>query len=305
MVRWLDSPMPPVPSLALIAFAALTLALLALWTPRVITLPHAVHWWTVPLAVALVAAVAGGLVGPSGLIALLVFAVACRAANRAASPAASVAAHVVMLAACAALLLHIIPGFNNPRVLSNVVLGPGSEPYSKYLNFDKGVVGLFLLGIYAPDLPARDSGAGHLPRFLWRFVVLTAVVLLLALALGYLRWDPKLPSWWPVWTWSMLFLTALPEEAIFRGVVQTAIWRRLGGTRSAAIIAIAVAGTLFGAAHAAGGYGYVVLATAAGIGYGWIYAATGSIAAAILAHAALNTIHFLLFSYPALAGAAA
>jgi membrane protease YdiL (CAAX protease family) len=103
----------------------------------------------------------------------------------------------------------------------------------------------------------------------------------------------------------MLFLTALPEEAIFRGVVQTAIWRRLGGTRSAAIIAIAVAGTLFGAAHAAGGYGYVVLATAAGIGYGWIYAATGSIGAAILAHAALNTIHFLFFSYPALAGAAA
>jgi membrane protease YdiL (CAAX protease family) len=43
-----------------------------------------------------------------------------------------------------------------------------------------------------------------------------------------------------------------------------------------------------------------VLATIAGIGYGWIYASTGSIAAAIATHAGLNTLHFLLFSYPAL-----
>jgi membrane protease YdiL (CAAX protease family) len=283
-----------------VAFAALSLALLTLWTPRLLAAPYADRWWTVPFAVALAAAVTGGLVRPGGLLVLLVLGVACHAANRATSPAARIATHAVMLATCAGLLLHVIPGFDNPRVLSNVVLGAGSEPYSKYLNFDKGVVGLFLLGLYAPDLPALDQGAAHVVGFLWRFVVLTAVVLLLALALGYVRWDPKLPSWWPVWTWSMLFLTALPEEAIFRGLAQTAIWRRLGATRSATIIAIVAAGTLFGAAHAAGGYGYVVLATAAGIGYGWIYAASGSIGAAILAHAALNTVHFLLFSYPAL-----
>ena len=34
--------------------------------------------------------------------------------------------------------------------------------------------------------------------------------------------------------------------------------------------------------------------------FAWIYAATGSIRAAILAHAALNTVHLLLFTYPAL-----
>ena len=58
---------------------------------------------------------------------------------------------------------------------------------------------------------------------------------------------------------------------------------------------------LFGVAHLAGGAVYVALAAVAGIGYGWIYASTRSIAAAILAHAGLNTVHFLLFSYPALA----
>jgi membrane protease YdiL (CAAX protease family) len=135
----------------------------------------------------------------------------------------------------------------------------------------------------------------------WMFALLLLVVLSLTLALGYARWEPKLPAWWPQWIWSMVFLTALPEEAIFRGVAQHWLADRLGGTRRAGLGAAVVMGGVFGVAHVAGGWGYVVLATAAGIGYGWIYASTGSIAASIAAHAGLNTMHFLLFTYPALA----
>ena len=53
-----------------------------------------------------------------------------------------------------------------------------------------------------------------------------------------------------------------------------------------------------GLAHAAGGWLYVLVASLAGIGYGWIYASTRSIAWAIVAHAGLNAIHFLVFTYP-------
>jgi simple sugar transport system ATP-binding protein len=64
------------------------------------------------------------------------------------------------------------------------------------------------------------------------------------------------------------------------------------------------AGLVFGVVHAGGGAMYVLLSIAAGIGYGWIYASTRSLAAATLAHAGLNTIHFFLFTYPALRAAA-
>jgi membrane protease YdiL (CAAX protease family) len=284
----------------LLAFGALTLALAALWAPRVSASAHAAQWWTLPFVLAVVAALAGGLVDARGVLVLLLFAAACLVANRAAGRGTRRAAHAVMLAACAGLLLHVIPGFDNPRVLDQVVLGSGSEPYTKYLSFDKGVVGLFLLGIYAPDRVARDEGLRHGVGFLWRFAILTAAVMGLSLASGYIRWDPKLPSWWPLWTWSMIFLTALPEEAIFRGVAQSWLGKRLGGTSRAATVAAVMIGTLFGLAHIGGGPVYVVLATAAGIGYGWIYAATRSIGAAVAAHAGLNIIHFVLFSYPSL-----
>ena len=135
-----------------------------------------------------------------------------------------------MLALCAGFLLHVLPGFGNPIVLDAVRLAPDSLPYTQYLNFDKGVAGLFLLGVYAPSLTARRS------RRRGRR---------LALALrahercrdgrhGRARlrpWDPKLPPWWPLWLLSMVFLTALPEEALFRGVIQERLHGWLGDSR--------------------------------------------------------------------------
>lgn len=293
-------------------FAALTLALVCLWAPRVFTSPSpsllssawASRIWIAPGVAALILALVSDVIDMRGVGVLLAFAAACVAANRArvgvgvgvGGVTAIVVTHTIMVAIGAGLFLHVWPGFDNPRVVTDVVLGPGAMPYTKYLNFDKGVAGLCLLGLYAPDLPARDEAAGHVVDFLWRFAVVVVVVMTLSLALGYVRWDPKLPAWWPMWVWSMVCLTALPEEAAFRGVAQTWIAHRF----DSAWPAIVVAGVLFGLAHLAGGPAYVVLASAAGIGYGWVFASTRSIGAAIATHAGLNTIHFLLFTYPAL-----
>jgi membrane protease YdiL (CAAX protease family) len=194
-----------------------------------------------------------------------------------------------------------VPGFDNPRVIDHVVLGRDAEPYTKYLNFDKAVAGLFLLGIYVPERVARDEGGQHAVGVLWRLAILVAVVMGLSLAVGYVRWDPKLPSWWPVWLWSMVLLTALPEEAIFRGVLQSWVAERLGEIPHAATLAAVIVGAAFGVAHLAGGGSYVLLAAVAGTGYGWIYARTRSIGAAIAVHAGLNTVHFFLFTYPSVA----
>jgi membrane protease YdiL (CAAX protease family) len=102
-----------------------------------------------------------------------------------------------------------------------------------------------------------------------------------------------------MWLWSMLFLTALPEEALFRGVVQTGLVARAGEWQG-----LTAAAVLFGVAHAGGGVVYVLLSIVAGAGYGWIYLRTRSIAGSILAHTALNSAHLLLFTYPALASRA-
>src|SRR5581483_5664779 len=168
----------------------LTLALALLWAPA--------RAWIVPGVLALIFALVGGLIDLRGLIGLLAFAAACIAANRARGLLLVVVTHAIMVAIGAGLFLHLLPGIDNPLVVSDAVLSPGAAPYSKYLNFDKGVAGLFLLGLYAPDRLTSDEGLRHVPGLLWRFAIITTVVMALSFALGFVRWDPKLPSWWPM-----------------------------------------------------------------------------------------------------------
>ena len=286
---------------AVAAFTMLVVAMLALWAPRVSTAPRAAQWWVLPFAGALMLALAGGLVDTRGLAAIVVLAAACRLVHHAPAGVLHSVAMALVLAMSAGLLAHALPGFANPRLLDSVLLSADSQPYTKYLNFDKGVMGLFLLGLVSPERTARRS---RMPftALLWRFALVAAVVMAATVAAGFVRWDPKLPAWWALWAWSMVFLTALPEEAVFRHLVQGGLQDRLGGSSRARWTAMVAAGVIFGLAHVAGGWTYVALATLAGIGYGWIYAASGSIAASILAHTGLNLIHLLFFSYPALQG---
>ena len=207
-----------------------------------------------------------------------------------------------MLGIAATLFVHAAPGFDNPRVLDGVQLSADSLPYIKYLNFDKGAAALLVLGLYAPGRAARPS-RGTAAGWVWRFAILAMVVIAATVSVGYARWDPKLPSWWPMWLASMVFLTALPEETLFRAVIQEALHERLGESTRARWLAAVLAGALFGIAHAGGGSTYVGLSTIAGIGYGWIYASSRSLAASTAAHTALNLLHLLGFSYPALRAA--
>lgn len=285
-----------------VAFAALTAALLAVWAPRLSSSPQAPSWWVMPFAVALVAAQAAGLLDTAGLVALFVFVTACRLSSLAPDGALRGFAIAVMLAMSGAFLAHAVPGFTNLRVLDGVRLAADSLPYTKYLNFDKGVMGLFLIGLVTPARAIAGRRA-PLSALLSRFAIVCAVVMAATVAVGFARWDPKLPEWWPLWLWSMVFLTALPEEAVFRHVVQGGLEAWLGRTEQARWTAMVAAGALFGVSHLAGGWTYVALATLAGIGYGWIYAVSGSFWAAVLAHTGLNLLHLLLFSYPALAAA--
>lgn len=296
------------PALTVVTFAALAVALLALWF-RAPTLT-----WLAPGIVAIVAALASGVIHPLGVAFLCAFGGICVAARVASGTAMTVATHAALVAGCAALFLHVVPGFENPVLIQNAVTSPGALPYAKFLNFDKGMAALLILGLYMPERTSRDPGFAP-GAFMWRFVLMVLAVLVPTLLAGYVRWDPKLPEWWAVWVWSMVFLTALPEETLFRGCVQTWLSRAIPGaqpvgfsvTRGASgpatvpWLPVVVAGVLFGLAHAGGGATYVLLASIAGVGYGWIYASTGSLAAATLAHAGLNTTHLVLFTYPALA----
>jgi membrane protease YdiL (CAAX protease family) len=282
-------------------FALLTLAVAALWLGAG---ERARGWkrqaWLLPLAACLAAALAGGFLQPPGLgwIALLGLA-AWAHAEKAKAPAARVATAAAALLLAAGLMLHVLPGFLNPRVLAGIRFSPDAIPYTLFLNLDKTVAGILLLGwIHARirkgaewRAMARAAAPGA--------AVTLLLVMALSLATGYVRPEPKFPRETWLWLWVNLCFTCLAEEALFRGFIQHRLQQWWGGWTGGRWSALAVAAALFGLAHFAGGPGYVALGTVAGLGYGWVYQRTGRIEASILTHFALNTVHFFWFTYPA------
>jgi membrane protease YdiL (CAAX protease family) len=88
------------------------------------------------------------------------------------------------------------------------------------------------------------------------------------------------------------------EETFFREFIQKHL-RSIAAPRSDT--SVVASGLLFGVAHFAGEWRYVVIATLAGLGYAMVYRRTSRLEMSVLAHFTVNAVHFVLFTYPALA----
>ena len=110
----------------------------------------------------------------------------------------------------------------------------------------------------------------------------------LGLATGFLEWNPR-------FDWSRVaaapiaiyLATGVPEEFLFRGLIQNVLERAIGRA------ALPVASIIFGLAHLPD-LRYVVLATLAGLAYGWVYVKTRRITASAITHALVDWIWVLL-----------
>jgi uncharacterized protein len=241
-----------------------------------------------------------GALGPEALIAVLLLAGAAyvmRAERRMLHPAA---AHVIVLALAGLLFLHLFPGFYNLPVIGPERLTPDAAPYRMYLNLDKPLI-LFWLLLVCPRQtltarPLRTSlGVG-----IAACAATTIACLAVALWFGAVTWAPKWPTWGWLWAANNLLLVAPAEEALFRAYIQAGIAHVLAGISFGGWAAVGIAAALFGLAHFAGGWEFMLLAGIAGIGYGVAYR-YGGLLAAVAAHFGLNLIHFALFTYPLLA----
>ncbi|MCB8942964.1 MAG: CPBP family intramembrane metalloprotease [Ardenticatenaceae bacterium] len=102
-----------------------------------------------------------------------------------------------------------------------------------------------------------------------------------------------------IWAWPLGYLfTALPEEMLFRGVIQQLIQDRVKNER----LALALASVIFGLAHLNNGtpgyavpnWMYAVMAMLAGVAYGWTWRRTGKVTGSAVVHATVNYIWGIL-----------
>lgn len=197
------------------------------------------------------------------------------------------------------LCMHKMPGFDNPVLIWNIKFSPDSIPYTQYLNFDKGMVGLILL-LYCRRVSSLSEWKGMLKSIFPIASITIIAVLTVALAIGYVRPDFKLSWYTPVFLMTNLLFTCVAEETLFRGWIQEYLSRYLVEFRFGTWITIVISGLLFGVTHLAVGIPFVLLATIAGLGYAYAYHVSKRIEGTILVHFLVNALHFIAFSYPCL-----
>lgn len=285
----------------MLTFILLATAILSLWiggdehAPRL----RRQLWLGIWLA-SWVAAFADGVVTIAGATIAGAFAGAVLVFQKARGRWQTGLASGLVLAMAVGLMLHRFPGFHNPLVIDQVRFTPDARQFTLYLNYDKTLIGLFILGWCHPRIARLRDWKTLFATWLPWTAGLIAVLMMLSLVMGYVRFAPKFPSESWLWLLVNLLFVCTAEEALFRGFIQTQLQKLWSGWRGGRVTALVIASVLFGLAHFKGGGAYVALATVAGLGYGWIYQRTQRIEASLLAHFALNTVHFFLFTYPAL-----
>ena len=148
------------------------------------------------------------------------------------------------------------------------------------------------------------EGLGYSYRFsrqdLGRALQGLAAFAIVGLPLGFairfisLQLAPVDPARWALSLLGIYFLIGIPEELLFRGIIQNLIEHRWGRRWWT----LALAAVVFGAAHldnATLGYpvpnlAYMLMAGLAGLAYGWVWQRTGKINAAALTHALVDWI---------------
>lgn len=280
--------------LSLAAYAFLLISIASLWLTG-----HRVVW-AAALLVALTFGLLSGRIGALTLLPIAALAGCFHVAQRNRyGTAVRIGAGAIGATLSLALALHVVPGFDNWKILDGFALSDRSQPLSLYLNFDKPLVGLFILAFGAPLLRTWTDWKAMLTAAAPIAFAGIALVYVLGYAFGYAAFDLTVDPVFIVWALRNLFFTCVAEEAFFRGFLQRYLELGLARFRAGRLLSLAIVSLLFGLAHFAGGAGYVALSTLAGLVYGYVYQKTGRIEAAILTHFLLNAGHFLLFTYPA------
>ena len=137
---------------------------------------------------------------------------------------------------------------------------------------------------YRWSLTTRDVSTAVLV-----FAAYAAIAIPVGFATHFIVWNPRVSAPDVILRPIIVYLiTAVPEEFLFRGLIQNLLSRWLGVP-----LGLAIGSVIFGLSHLPDPR-YAVLATIAGVAYGWVYLRTGKVTASAITHALVDAVWVIL-----------
>ena len=197
------------------------------------------------------------------------------------------------------LMTHTFPGFHNFKLLDSVLISSQGHPWTFYLNFDKPFIGFFALAFTIPLLPFRSMTKKMMLKIGSLTFLGVGILLFFAFFFKGINVDIKFPAVSLIFLISNLFLTTIPEEAFFRGILQRELSQILN-IRFSKSLSVLLISFLFALSHLIylRDLSYIFLTFIAGLIYGTLYELTKSIESSIICHYLVNVIHWFFFTFP-------
>jgi membrane protease YdiL (CAAX protease family) len=133
------------------------------------------------------------------------------------------------------------------------------------------------------------------------FAIVAPILIGLGIALAFIPWfhmPRNLSATGLAKTFGIIFVaTALPEEILFRSLIQNWLMQKFGSTTAVLV----VASLIFGCAHLNNGpqafpnWRYMILATIAGFAYGKVFQRASSATASMALHALVDATKHVFF----------
>jgi len=172
------------------------------------------------------------------------------------------------------------------------------------LPFAAPILGLYLFAILK-NLPDIGYHFRWKPQdLLYAFlglVILTCLLIPLGIGSGFISFsnnDFKLALFIQT-LFGIYFLNALPEELLFRGIIQNLLKKSMVQHKYSTAISLGIASVIFGLSHwnnhSPTDWRYVYLATLAGGVYGWVYLKSGKTTVSAIVHTGVNVTWVTLF----------
>jgi membrane protease YdiL (CAAX protease family) len=182
-----------------------------------------------------------------------------------------------------------------------LITAPGADLHYGFAQLLAVDAGVMVFAVWDPIsyLGYRfEANRSILRSGLSNYLMFAAIAIPLGLAIEFISYSFTLPKLYaaPALFAGIFFFTALPEEFLFRGLIQNWIEHATGKPA----LSLIVGAVIFGAAHLNNGppipnYRYFLMASIAGIFYGRAWRSTGSLMASSLTHALVDTFWSVFF----------
>lgn len=278
-----------------ITYGLLLFSVASIWALKVRKITYTTSALTV------LCAYIGGSINSEALLVIITYFMACLLFFRAPiSNWAKAVLWLIIFCLSTFMMQGMFFGFKDWKILVDETTSATAAPYTLSLDMAAAFTGLGLLLFGFKNIRTKKTFFESLAKSAPTMVVCLMVLMISALTVGIVEFEPKVPNFLLTWMLINLFVFSVSQEMVFRYFLLGSLLNIMEGFKFSGIIAMVVSSAIYLTYLMPLTLGYAISAFIASMFFSYVFVKTRKVEMSIILHFMVNLMHILLFTYPML-----